>query len=598
MSSTRNTNHTEAPQSKAIVYPLIIVMSIIPLIVHQKECLSRLEQYSWFTNETTVIDFFLYYKSVFLVIMGIIMLGILCLKIKGNKRYQILPKLLIPAAIYGLFIIISMIFSINRTFSIRGSMEQFESGFVLLGYLIFMYYAYLLVEDENTLDFLIKAWLISMAVLCVIGLLQVLGYDFFATNIGKRLITMKSYWDYLDNISFSFGKNRIYLTLYNPNYVGVYASLAIPVLVTLLLFVKNFIMRVIYAVLIIGMVICIVGSESKTAFITLGIVAIFGIILFRTYIIRYWKLLVPSIIILVIVFFVFDASINHSYTNSIKSALKSIGISNEPVVTRVDTLDDETVICYKNNPLHISYTRDGENFSFQIKDDTGSVLETESIEGQIAIKDERFQGIQLSPILVGETYGIKVVIDGTIEWYFSKDAMEGDTGYYFLTPFGKWDKVNNPEVFKMNESMFSGRGYIWSRTIPKLKNYIIKGSGPDTYTLVFPQDDYIGLQNNGYRGSIVTKPHNLYLQIGVQTGVLSLIAFLALYIIYFVQSIRLYIKSGFETYFSQVGAGIFLATIAYMIAGITNDSTIGVAPIFWILLGLGFSINQKLKIKN
>ena len=56
-----------------------------------------------------------------------------------------------------------------------------------------------------------------------------------------------------------------------------------------------------------------------------------------------------------------------------------------------------------------------------------------------------------------------------------------------------------------------------------------------------------------------------------------------------------YIKGKFDTYASQLGVGIFLASIGYMIAGITNDSTITVAPIFWILMGVGFSMNKIVK---
>lgn len=598
MSSIRNTQQVEE-KSRALLYPLIIVMSIIPLIVHQKQTESHLTQYDWFTNETTINDFFLYYKEVWLVIMGIVMLLVLVWKIKNNKQYQTLPKVLIPAAVYGVCVILSMIFSIDPMRSLRGSMDQFESGLVLLGYVIFMYYAYLLVEDEFDLEFLIKAWLVSMGVLCVIGLLQVLGHDFFATNFGKRLITMKEYWDHLDAISFAFGKNRIYLTLYNPNYVGVYASLAIPILVTLLLFTKKMIMRAIYAVLIVGMVICIVGSQSKTAFLTLAVVALFAIVLFRKPLFRYWFIVVPGIVVLTIVFFVFDASIGHSYTNSIKSALQTFK-ADPPTyaVTRVDTLDDEVVITYNNQPLHLSYTNQDGQFAIVVKDDTGNQLQTTTSENAIVIQDERFAGIQLTPVSLDNIYGIQISGGGIPTWCFSNEVKEGDSSYYFLTPFGKWDKVNNPEFVKMNERFFSGRGYIWSRTIPLLKKYALVGSGPDTYVLAFPQDDYVGLENNGYKGSLVTKPHNLYLQIAVQTGLISLLAFLALYGIYFVQSIRIYIRSGFDSYFAQVGAGIFLGTIGYMIAGITNDSTTGVAPIFWILLGLGFAINKKLKIEK
>lgn len=584
----------EESKSKILLYPLLVVIAIIPLIVHQKIYPTHLEQYSWYSYAETAYDFFLYYKSVWLVIMAALMLVVLCWKMAKEKEYRKIPMFMIPAGIYGLFIIISMIFSKDRSISLHGIVEQFEPGTVLIGYLIFMYYAYLIVNTENDVKFLMKVWVISIAILCILGLLQVLGHDFFATDFGKKLIATSETWQ---NLEFNFGKNRIYLTLYNPNYVGVYATLALPILGTLLLFTKNIKWKVIYAILMVGMVICIVGSQSKTAFGSLAVVVIFAVIFFRKLIKQYWKFLIPIIIAIGIVFFVFDASIGHEYTNSIKSAISTITNKEEntPIITRVDTLDDEFIIDYMKNPLHISYTRDGDSFSISAKDDSGTVLDTIQDESGISIQDDRFQGIHLRPVYSEDMYLLQFSTDTGITWYFSNEIGKDKEGYYFYTPYGKWDKVNNPEIFDMKESLFSGRGYIWSRTIPKLKDYIIKGSGPDTYTLVFPQDDYIGLENNGYRGSIVTKPHNLFLQIGIQTGVISLIAFLVLYLIYFIQSIRLYVKNKFESYSAQIGVGIFLATIGYMIGGITNDSTITVSPIFWILLGIGFAMNQKIK---
>ena len=584
----------EESKSKLLLYPLLVVIAIIPLIVHQKAYPTRLEQYSWYSYAETAYDFFLYYKSVWLLAMAILMLVILCWKMVKEEEYRKLPIFMIPAGIYGLFIIISMIFSKDRIISLHGIMDQFEPGTILLGYLIFMYYSYLVVDTENNVQFLMRAWIVSIAILCILGLLQVLGHDFFATDFGKKLIATGETWR---NLEFSFGENRIYLTLYNPNYVGVYATLALPVLGTLLLFTKNIKWKVIYAILMVGMVICIVGSQSKTAFGSLAVVVIFAVIFFRKLIKQYWKFLIPIIIAIGIIFFVFDASIGHEYTNSIKSAISTITNKEEntPIITRVDTLDDEFIIDYMKNPLHISYTRDGESFVIIAKDDEGTELSTIRDESGIAIQDERFQGIHLNPVYSEDMYMLRFSADSGITWYFSNETGKDKEGYYFYTPYGKWDKVNNPEVFDMKESLFSGRGYIWSRTIPLLKNYMIKGSGPDTFTLVFPQDDYIGLENHGFKGSIVSKPHNLFLQIGVQTGVISLIAFLSLYLIYFIQSVRVYIKNKFESYSAQIGVGIFLATIGYMIGGITNDSTITVSPIFWILLGIGFAMNQKNK---
>ncbi len=86
-----------------------------------------------------------------------------------------------------------------------------------------------------------------------------------------------------------------------------------------------------------------------------------------------------------------------------------------------------------------------------------------------------------------------------------------------------------------------------------------------------------------------------YLQIAVQTGLVSMIAFLLFYLFYFVTSIRLYMKSKLDSYETQIGAAILVGTFGYMIMGLANDSSITVAPIFWLLMGIGIAINYRLK---
>jgi len=150
-------------------------------------------------------------------------------------------------------------------------------------------------------------------------------------------------------------------------------------------------------------------------------------------------------------------------------------------------------------------------------------------------------------------------------------------------------------LFSGYERYASGRGYIWSRTIPLLKKYIVFGSGADTFVMAFPQQDYVNLYNYGFKGELLTKPHNLYLQIGVQTGVLSLIAFIVFYAMYFISSLRLYIKGRFKSYYAQVGAAILAASVSYIVLGLANDSSLTVAPVFWALIGLGITVNRLAK---
>jgi hypothetical protein len=43
-----------------------------------------------------------------------------------------------------------------------------------------------------------------------------------------------------------------------------------------------------------------------------------------------------------------------------------------------------------------------------------------------------------------------------------------------------------------------------------------------------------------------------------------------------------------------LGGAAFIGVIGYLAAGFFNDSIVSVAPLFWILLGIGISINIKL----
>lgn len=575
------------------MYPLVIIIALIPLIVHQKICDTNLEELAWYSSETQINDFFLYYKSVALVLLTIVMAAILIFNAGKIKKKAEFPIFIIPLGIYGLMVILSMLFSENRELSLNGSIEQYESGVILLGYVIFAYYAYAMITSVQDVEFLIRCWAISMGVLSILGLTQVLNHDFFATNIGKHLITMKEYWGNLDSISFTMGAKRIYLTLYNPNYVGVYASLAIPVLAMLLIFTANKVWKAIYGVLILGMLICIVGSASKSAFFALAVVMILFLVFVRKKLLEHWKISGAFVIALVAVFFIFDANTGHLYTNSLKNAIQAFSVKTEHPLKSIKTEKEKVVINWNGNILNISC--DPETYMVYVEDQEGMPVAAETGEQNLqTITDERFAGITVMPVMLGEQFAIQVAVAGD-NWYFAQILKDEVKSYYFYNWYGKWDKIAQPDVANIPENILSNRGFIWSRTIPLLKKYVIVGSGPDTFVQTFPGNDYVGMFNAGYKGSLMTKPHNMYLQIGVQTGVISLLAFLAFYIIYFVQSLRIYIKNNLSTKEAQIGAAIFLGSIGYMIAGISNDSTITVSPIFWVLIGIGFWLNKRAK---
>lgn len=150
--------------------------------------------------------------------------------------------------------------------------------------------------------------------------------------------------------------------------------------------------------------------------------------------------------------------------------------------------------------------------------------------------------------------------------------------------------------FEGKEKLGSSRGYIWSRTLPLLKNCMLTGYGADTFTYVFPQSDVLAKYYSyaDYdQGFYITvdKPHNLYLQIFVSNGLIALIAFLGIVLFYLVDCFRLYaLKKEYRP--SQImGAAVMLGIVGYLAAGMFNDSVVSVAPVFWVLLGVGAALN-------
>lgn len=169
----------------------------------------------------------------------------------------------------------------------------------------------------------------------------------------------------------------------------------------------------------------------------------------------------------------------------------------------------------------------------------------------------------------------------------------------FINIFGKKAPLTNIDRFKLfdgREDFISGRGYIWGRSIPILKHTILLGKGADTYIYYFPQNDYIGRYNINWGLNVtLDKPHCLYIAIGVNSGIIALVAFLIFLLMYFIQSFKLYFRRLPTDFISYVGFGLFIGVFGFSIAGITNDATVSTMPIFYSLFGTGIAANLILK---
>lgn len=582
-------------EKQICLIPILLIFVIIPLIVKVKFYPNSLADFDWYSNETTLADFFLYYKSVFVTVTGVIMLAILIWQISKMKRRDTLmntdTRIFIPIVIYLLLAIASSLFSDYGYFCTHGMPEQFEPIWSLITYVVIALYCYYITVYQNTdrsVLGLICIGAASVGAICV--------FQYFKLDIYRLIYTGKGY-------SFTFELGQVYGPFYNINYVGYYTLLFVPIFVMLAICCKDLKLRIVSSILTVALLITLIGADSSAAEIAMAAILLFGVLFVLLKNIKSRKILLLPLAVIVIggigAVVVLLPRVN-AYIQA--SDTETTNLEN------IYTADDHVEIDYKGNKLYISMSQNDDMLTFDVTDQDQTTIPVEytySDDGDYyyyKINDARFTDIILTPAVITQdplAYGFIASIDGK-GWNFTNQCTDDGT-YYYYTDMGKLTKLteNTPSadfspLIHMSQ-LANGRGYIWNKSIALLKNYIFLGSGADTYAIVYPNGDFVDKYNNGYDNLVITKPHNLYLQIGVQTGVLSLICFLVFYLWYFVSSLRLYFRQRLNHPLAAVGFGIMLATLGYMISGLANDSTITVAPLYWGLMGIGIGINHRIR---
>lgn len=573
--------------------PIVIAMAVIPLIVYYYEFEAHLSMMSWYIESDLTGDMFNYYKMEFLTALAGLMIALIIVGFALSKKYYF-NRAMIPLAIYALFIILSTIFSDYQYFSLNGMDNHFETVYVLLSYCLLTAYSFWFSSSEKNIKFIIYGWIIGIAVMGLVGMFQISGHDLFATEFGKNLILSKDMQE-IKNIEFTFKKGMVYLTLYNPNYVGFYAVLTIPVLSALFIFVKNKFVKMILFLLNGVIFLCLMGSGARNGMIALLCALLFMLVIFRKSLKSKWLGFLISYVSMIVIFVAFNALNGGMVTERLEEGF-DVEADTSEALESIETNEDNVIITYNGNELVLSADLYESGYQVNVRDKDGNDIDKDKLETETIsyeLKDERFP-FTISIGTVGGYYGFAVDIEGKT-WCFSNQTEY--KGYYFYTPYGKFSKIEvaDSAVFTNYSKLASGRGYLWARTIPLLKDYALIGSGPDTFTVVFPQKDYVAASKMGYDKMTVTKPHDLYLQIGTQTGVVSLIAFLTLNLLYLLECLKVYWKNRADSFLEYIGMAFMIAIIGYLISGIINDSTITVAPIYWCMMGIGLAINRLVK---
>lgn len=351
----KNTNKNGNKSSFVLaIVPMLMIVLFVPIAVRGLKVETYLADYIWYSKATTTMDIFLKIKSILFLIFCTLMILYMGYSVfvtyqenKKNKSKNPLisnlfidEKCFIPLALYMLLIVVSTVASKHSQIALRGMVEQFETMWILLGYGLVVFYTYLFLSTTKQLQIIVNTIIIMTTIVVSIGFSQLIGHDFFQTSFGKSLISK-------NELSFRFEKGHVYTTLYNPNYVGLFVALLIPLLIIVIYSVKGYTKRVLCGLLVVGMICCVYGSKSSSGIIgTIAGLLVFLLLLAimnRSYIGKHTKKIVSGIIICILVFIVTNIGLDNPVGNYITNTYKTITVSPakpESSLSSIITRDD------------------------------------------------------------------------------------------------------------------------------------------------------------------------------------------------------------------------------------------------------------------
>ncbi len=167
----------------------MLLLAIVPLIVYLKVVPLTGAAFDFWTGQKDNLDFFSYYKMVWILISSALAVGVLASvvmfygfdKIRATYYY-------IPIAVYAFFVILSTQFSQYPAISLTGYTDRYEGMYVLLAYMAILLVTINLVTTEKHIKVLLGALFTGAIIIGLIGVFQYIGYDVFKSSFGKSLI--------------------------------------------------------------------------------------------------------------------------------------------------------------------------------------------------------------------------------------------------------------------------------------------------------------------------------------------------------------------------------------------------------------------------
>ena len=131
--------------------PIILMTAVLPLIALGQRVTVSIGKCAWFPDGEYQYDFFMHAKSTVFLVLVVWMLIVLADRVL-IRRIQIRNwKYFIPLYLYLLLAVFSTILSVDKTLSLKGMWQQYESIWVLTGYVITAFFCTQVIEKLSDL---------------------------------------------------------------------------------------------------------------------------------------------------------------------------------------------------------------------------------------------------------------------------------------------------------------------------------------------------------------------------------------------------------------------------------------------------------------
>ena len=590
----------------------VIIVGIMPLVVRYAMRPMPPELVSIMESEI-YHDLFSYWKGVFLSVPTIIIVFYTVSDVVTSKNLPDFKKLFMRpqvffSSVFLLFVFISAIFSDFRYTSWLGTFERGEGALMWLVYITVFISAMFYVRNMKHVWFIMGGLVFSSIIMGTIGIGQMIGRDFFATDLATWLALFGTgMFYYIKDINPVFDIANA--TLYNPNTFGKYSAMLGPFLliyaityrgrwlVNALLFIGGFVMLgSVFASASLG------GAVGIMAVALVLFVVLVGRLFAARRDLRIDKRIPIAASVFLLAFFIVFATVP-----AMELALERNFARFAQMLT-ADGLGAPLEYVIERNEMHVFR---GEERVMQLVvdslDENSWIRVYGASGGEVPVSERSFVGTSDEPVAryVFHVYGYGVLDIIRHPNHFTVDAgfvvplvlilhggrlvglMPGMVLIDFEEEIPAWG-------FSGREAWGSNRGFIWSRAFPLMPRTAIIGTGPDSFVNVFPQHDVLGklmFYNNPY--IMVDKAHNIFIQTWITSGGIAAIALFALFGHFAFTTFMDLIKTKkMPIGLYGLRLGILCAVSAFVVSGMATDSTIGSTGVFFVILGMGYALRD------